>query len=132
MESTNEKKIARIMGEDIANRAYFLVEEIIKGKLFIKMKQDQIILVDGRIIKFSDLIKLLCTKGKIWLKKANFDYKLTFESAEKKIFTKIIEFYEILEWETNSEMEQRKANELFNWFNSHQNLIKEIFNVKSE
>jgi hypothetical protein len=62
MEQITEKKIARIMEEDIANRAYFLVEEIIKGKLFIKLKHDQIIIVDGRIIKFSDLIKFLCTK----------------------------------------------------------------------
>ena len=62
MDIINDNKLPRIVDDHLSNRAYLLVEEIIKGKLFIKLKHEQIILVEGRIIKFSDLIKLLCTK----------------------------------------------------------------------
>ena len=62
MEVLIDNKLPSIIEEDKLKKAYKYVDEIIKGKLFIKLKHEQIILVDGRIIKFSDLLKLLCTK----------------------------------------------------------------------
>ena len=60
---------------------------------------------------------------------ANFDYKLTFDTADRQTFAKIVEFCELLDWDVSPEIENKKANELHNWFTLYQKFIKEIFNV---
>jgi len=65
---------------------------------------------------------LLCTKS-------NFDYKLTFETADKTTFSKVIEYCELLEWETSPEMEKKRFNELHNWFLLYQRQANDILNL---
>lgn len=91
-----------------------IIDEIVNKKIFLKLKNNLSLYIDGRIIRYSELIKLFCCNN-------NFDYKLVFNNIDRKILTIIIEFFEINNWKVNPFSFETKFPELDCWlqFNKH-------------
>lgn len=85
------------------------VEEIMKRKILLKLQKSITFIVDGRIIRFSDLIKSLCSRNK-------FDYRINLETIDRQYLLSIIDFIEILEWNKEKFVFDVKAEELNNWY----------------
>ena len=82
----------------------------------------RLFLVDGRIIKFSELLKLQTSCS-------NFDYKLNLEQVERRDLTKICEYLAVIEYNKSDYIEDIKAEELENWFEKNKPIMPEIHNL---
>ena len=87
-----------------------LINQLIKKQILIKLNKNMTYISDGRIIRFSNLIKQLSCNSK------DFENRLNLESLEKDIFMIIINFIEILGWKKDRFIFDIKREELNNWF----------------
>jgi hypothetical protein len=103
---------------DIPYKFSTILEEIMKKKIMLKLHKNVTYIVDGRIIRFSDLIKLLCTSK-------SFSYRLSLEAVEREPFSMLIDFIDILEWSKEKFLFDVKADELNTWYDiNHKSLDK--------
>ena len=125
LQLTNNKLDDSIVQKEKHLKYTNILDEILKQRIMMKLKNNYSLLVDGRIIKFSEMLKLTSAC-------ANFDYKVNLENINKTEFSKIIDFLQIIEWNKSSYIEEIKAGELNNWYIKIQNQTEEILLVKLE
>lgn len=99
-----------------------IIEEITKRKILLKLKHNISYFVDGNIIRFSEYIKLLCCSN-------SFNYRITLESVDVEIFSKIVEFLNILDWRKEKFVIETKMKELDNWKDSNIAFMSKIEKV---
>lgn len=99
-----------------------IVDDIMRKKILLKLKKNITILVDGKILKFSDLMKQLCSSS-------SFNYRLTLETISRENFLKIIEFIDIIEWNKQKYMFDIKAGELNNWYENNFHIMSNLEEV---
>lgn len=96
-----------------------IFEEILGRKILLKLKNNLSYFIDGRIIKFSELIRLHSCN-------ARFENKLSYESIDRKILIIIVEFLEIIQWKYHQYTFDSMLPELDCWYNYNKHLIKEV------
>lgn len=102
-----------------------ILDEILSRKILLKLKNNLSYYIDGRIIKFSELIRLHSCD-------LNFDNKLTYENINRKILIIIVEFLEIISWKHHQYTFSSKLPELDCWYTYNKNDIDEIKQVSSQ
>ncbi len=93
------------------NKITTIVNEIIKHRVLIKLKKNIMSLVDGKIILFSDLIKIMCSYN-------SFNYRIILEELDRENLEKILDYLDIIEWNKSQYMWENKEDELNKWFHS--------------
>lgn len=96
-----------------------LLHEITQKRILLKLNRNSTLIVPGKIIHFSELIKKLCCAS-------NFDYKLTLETVDRNILEIILEFFEILDWRLENFFFELKSHQLKNWYMSYKTYTKQI------
>jgi hypothetical protein len=116
-EKENEEKI-------YTNKLAKIVEEITKHRILIKLKNNIMSLVEGKIIMFSDLIKYLCSYN-------SFNYRINLDELNRDNFELILDFLDIIEWNKSRFIWDNKEDELNKWYNSLDNVseIEEVINI---
>lgn len=99
-----------------------ILDEILSRKILLKLKNNLSYYIDGRIIKFSELIRLHSCD-------LNFDNKLTYENINRKILIIIVEFLEIINWKHHQYTFSSKLPELDCWYTYNKNDIEEVKQV---
>jgi hypothetical protein len=99
-----------------------ILDEIIKHRILIKLKKNIMSLVDGRIICFSDLIKIMCSYN-------SFNYRINLDELEREYLEKILDYLDIIEWNKSRYMWENKEEELNKWYGSIDNIVglEEVF-----
>jgi len=93
-----------------------IVHEIMNHRILIKLKKNIMSLVDGKIILFSDLIKIMCSYN-------SFNYRINLDELDRESLEKILDYLEIIEWNKSRYMWENKENELNKWYNSFENIL---------
>ena len=101
-----------------------IIEELLKRQILVKLKKGTTLFVDGRIIKFSELLKFQSATS-------NFDYKLNLENVDRKDLAKICEYLAIIEYNKSDYIEDIKAEELNSWYIKNKEIMPEIHNVNN-
>ena len=114
-ESKNNLKVEDEEMNFYDNKITKIIDEIKKNRILIKLKKNVMSLVDGRIIWFSDLIKILCSYN-------SFNYRLTLEELDRDSLDKILDFMDIIEWDKSRYIWENKYEELNKWFDNIENL----------
>lgn len=99
-----------------------IFEEILNRKILLKLKKNLSYFVDGRIIKFSELIRLHSCNNK-------FDNKLTYEDVDRHTLIIIVEFLEIIQWKHHQYTFDAKLPELDCWWNHNKLYLNEVENL---
>jgi hypothetical protein len=94
------------------------LKKIISKNILIKFNLGITYIVKGKIIMFSDFIKLLCTTN-------DFDFRLELP-VDVDEFRKILEFLDILEWNKQHFMFQVKVEELKCWYETNIKLQNQL------
>lgn len=105
-------------------RINHIIDRIVESKILLKLNGKLSLYVDGRIIKFSELIKLCSCK-------ASFNYRLTFESLERDTIHIIIEFLEIIDWKFTPYTYKVKLPELDSWYQINKKSLSKVKDVLS-
>lgn len=92
------------------NKLAKIIEEITKHRILIKLKNNIMSLVEGKILLFSDLIKYLCSYN-------SFNYRINLDELSRDNFELILDFLDIIEWNKSRYMWDNKEDELNRWYN---------------
>lgn len=113
-----ENKIEDEAEEEFYNtKVTKIVHEIMKHRILIKLKKNIMSLVDGKIILFSDLIKIMCSYN-------SFNYRINLDELDRDNLEKILDYLDIIEWNKSRYMWENKEDELNNWFHCIENLFE--------
>jgi len=126
LSTSNQIELNKINESDIItddenikfNFNYFL-HEILQKNILFKLNKNATLVVPGKIIRFSELIKKLCCSS-------NFDFKLTLETVDRTILEMIIEFFEILDWRLEDFFLELKSEDLKHWKETYKPYLKQI------
>ena len=99
------------------NKITKIVDEIIKHRILIKLKKNIMSLVDGRIICFSDLIKIMCSYN-------SFNFRINLDELERDNLEIILDYFDIIEWNKSRYMWENKEEDLNKWFNGIGNIVE--------
>jgi len=99
------------------NKITKIINEIIKHRILIKLKKNIMSLVDGKIILFSDLIKVMCSYN-------SFNYRITLDELDRDNLEKILDYLDIIEWNKSKYMWENKDDELNKWFKGIEKMVE--------
>lgn len=99
------------------NKFNRLIEDIMKQRILIKLKRNIMSLVDGRIICFSDLIKIMCSYN-------SFNYRINLDELDRDHLEKILDYLDIIEWSKAKYLWENKEEELTKWYHSLGNIVE--------
>jgi hypothetical protein len=97
-----------------------IINQIVNKKILLKLHKNNNYYVDGRILYFSSFIKRLCCTSK------DFNFRLDLDNVEREIFSIIVQFLNIIDWETESYMYDIKVDELNSWFETNLSIMNKI------
>lgn len=115
----NNQEIDELENKEKPYKINSIIDEILSKKILLKLKDNLSLYIDGRIIRFSETIKL---KSCIY----NFDYKLSFMNIDRQIISIIIEFFEVVNWKINPSTFKIRFSELDNWYQYNKKYINEV------
>jgi hypothetical protein len=112
-----EKQMDSLINNPVENKPHTdflsfteLINELVKKQILIKLNKNMTYIADGRLIKFSNLIKQLSCNAK------SFNHRLNLENLDKETFSVIMDFLEIVEWNREKFIFDIKMDELSNWY----------------
>ncbi len=105
--------------EQHKNKLNEIIDDIINKKILLKLKNNLSRYVNGRIIRFSETIKLKCSE-------AEFDFKVSLENVDRDIMNIVISFFEVVNWKVNSTTFKNYFSELENWLIKNNQFINEV------
>lgn len=112
-ENENEKEEEEFYNTKITK----IVHEIMQHRILIKLKKNIMSLVDGKIILFSDLIKIMCSYN-------SFNYRINLDELDRENLEKVLDYLDIVEWNKSRYMWENKEDELNKWFVSIDNILE--------
>jgi hypothetical protein len=89
-----------------------VLDQIMSKTILIKFKDSHSHMVNGKIILFSDLIKLQCANKK-------FNFRLDLSKVQLLDFLKISDFLNIIDWRKDKYMFEIKQEELNGWYSAN-------------
>jgi hypothetical protein len=113
------QSVMNIEDENIKFKFADLLHEILQKNILLKLNKHATLIVPGKIIRFSELIKKQCCSS-------NFDCKITLETVERPVLEMILEFFQILDWRLEEFFLELKSEELKNWTETYKPFIKQI------
>lgn len=99
-----------------------IIENIINKEIILKLKKNLSFHVDGRIIRYSELIKLNSCDRK-------FDYRLNYENIDRQVMTILVEFFKIVNWKIDKFTFKIKFGELDCWYQYNKQYMEEIIST---
>jgi len=117
LQKSNEGKVDEDDEEYYHTKISKIVLEIMKHRILIKLKKNIMSLVDGKIICFSDLIKIMCSYN-------SFNYRIDLEELDRENMEKILDYLDIIEWNKSRYMWENKEEELNKWYNGIENMLE--------
>jgi hypothetical protein len=96
-----------------------MLDQIMSKTILIKFKDSQTHMINGKIIMFSEFIKLQCTNKK-------FNYRLDLPKVSLFEFLKVNDFLNIIDWRKDRYMFEIKQDELNGWYSANINEMERI------
>ena len=119
LEQPNQIEIKEEDAEEVSYNTKItkIVHEIMKHRILIKLNKNVMSLVDGKIILFSDLIKIMCSYN-------SFNYRINLDELDRENLEKILDYLDIIEWNKSRYMWENKEDELNKWYKSIDNILE--------
>jgi hypothetical protein len=89
-----------------------IIDQIMSKTILIKFKDSLTHIINGKIIMFSEFIKLQCSNKK-------FNFRLELKKISLPDFLKVNDFFNIIDWKKDKYMFEIKQEELNGWYNTN-------------
>jgi hypothetical protein len=97
-----------------------ILDQIVNKKILLKLNKNNNYYADGRILYFSSFIKRLCCNSK------DFNFRLDLDLVERDVLSNIVQFLNIIDWDTETYMFDVKLEELNNWYETNKSTMYKI------